>query len=238
MVEEIIKLYTKDKFTIMQIAEKMNSSYKKIRKILLKNNVEMRKGGHIIGTYHHSIETKEKIRISKLGDKNPMYGKCSEETRALLWKYRVESLSDPIKREKRFKKQSETRIKNGLSKGSKNPMSNPEVIKKWAASNYNNLQPNKKEVRLFTLIQTLSCNFVLNTTGNIIIENKIPDIIDNKNKKIVEFYGDYWHKDDTIEDQEERIALFKRNGYDCIIIWEKELKNEKSVINRLSDFIK
>jgi G:T-mismatch repair DNA endonuclease (very short patch repair protein) len=236
MIDEIIKLYLEEKLSILSIANKLELGYKKVRNILLKNNITLRKK-NTIGLHTHNDKTKEKIRLSKLGDKNPMYGKCSDSTKLHLKKCRDEYYNDPIKKEKLYKKVSQTRIKLGLSKGDKNPMSKPEVVKKWAASNYNNLKPNKKEIMLYNIIMNLSTNFELNTEGKIIIENKIPDIIDIKNKKIVELYGDYWHRDDTIEDEKERIELFKRNNYDCIIIWEKELKNEVEVMQKLSKFI-
>lgn len=236
MIEEIIKLYLNDKLSILSIASKLNLGYKKVRNILLKNNITLRKK-NTIGLHTHNEETKDKIRKSKLGDKNPMYGKCSEKTKRHLEMYRIKNLNDPLKKEETYKKVSKTRIELGLSKGDKNPMSKPENVKKWSISNYNKLKPNKKELKLFSMIQKLSNNFELNTEGKIIIENKIPDIIDINNKKIVELYGDYWHRNDTIDDQNERINLFKKNGYDCIIIWERELKNESDIIYKISKFI-
>ena len=143
MIEEIIKLYSEDK-SIMYISKNLKLSYKKVRNILLKNNIKLRKT-NTIGLHKHSIETKNKMRESKLGDKNPMFGKCSEDTKLLLARYRIEILNNIIVKNKMYKKQSQTRIKLGLSKGDKNPMSNKETVKKWAASNYNKLKPNKKE---------------------------------------------------------------------------------------------
>ena len=37
----------------------------------------------------------------------------------------------------------------------------------------------------------------------------------------------------VVEDNDLRIELFKRYGYNTIIVWEKELRNLKSLKNRL-----
>lgn len=132
MIDEIIKLYLEEKLSILSIANKLNLGYKKVRNILLKNNITLRKR-NTIGLHTHDNKTKEKIRLSKLGDKNPMYGKCSDSTKAHLKKYSDEYHSDPIKKEKLYKKVSQTRIVLGLSKGDKNPMSRPEVVKKMGS---------------------------------------------------------------------------------------------------------
>jgi len=237
MNEEIIKLYLEDNLSILYIANKFNLGYKKVRNFLLKNNVKLRKK-NTIGLHNHNEETKNKMRVSKIGYKNPMFGKCSEATKNNLKKCKDKTWNDPIKKAEIYKKASQTRIKNGLSKGDKNPMANDETVKKWAASNYNKLKPNKQELKLFQLIQRISNNFRLNTLGETIIEGKIPDIIDTKNKKVIELYGDYWHRNDTIEDELKRENLFKKNYYSCLIIWERELKNELKLLEKLSNFIK
>lgn len=71
----------------------------------------------------------------------------------------------------------------------------------------------------------------------------LPDFIDIAKKKIIEFYGDYWHcnplkynstffnkhKELTAkqiwEKDNERIQLLKNNGYDVLIIWEYEVRH-------------
>jgi hypothetical protein len=64
----------------------------------------------------------------------------------------------------------------------------------------------------------------------------IVDWINEKDKKIIEFFGDWWHgeehranrnKDFTSNEihEESRINFYKVKNYDCLIIWENELKN-------------
>lgn len=49
----------------------------------------------------------------------------------------------------------------------------------------------------------------------------------NGQKKLIELYGNYWHKN---ENPNNRIKHFKKYGFDTLVIWEKELKD----INRLN----
>ena len=37
--------------------------------------------------------------------------------------------------------------------------------------------------------------------------------------------------------QEGRLGAFKKMGYKCLIIWDDELKNEKSVISKIKEFL-
>ena len=65
------------------------------------------------------------------------------------------------------------------------------------------------------------------------ISGKSPDFWDG-NKKVIELYGDYWHNGQNPQD---RIDLFKQSGYECLIIWEHELKNDPiCVLEKIIDF--
>jgi len=70
--------------------------------------------------------------------------------------------------------------------------------------------------------------------GLILVGYKNPDYIDINNKKIIEIYGDYWHKN---EDPDKRIDYFKRFGYDCLVIWEHEIYDDlEKVVDRIKEF--
>jgi len=66
------------------------------------------------------------------------------------------------------------------------------------------------------------------------IEGKNPDFVNiNGQKKLIELFGNYWHKG---ENPRNRINHFKKYGYNAIIIWEKELKDVNKLNNRLIEF--
>ena len=70
--------------------------------------------------------------------------------------------------------------------------------------------------------------------GSIIIEGKMPDFINiNGQKKIIELFGNYWHKK---EDEMIRMEYFNKYGYDTLIIWEDEIKNLEAVKTKLIAF--
>lgn len=237
MINEIIKMYVDDKISILNIATHFGLGYKKTRNILLKNNIKLRHR-NTKNIRKHSVETRKKMSLSAMGDKNHNFGKKCPIARETLQQNRAKIFNDPVMKSNLYKKISETRKLKGLSKGKNNPMSKPDVIKKWIKSNNNRLSPNKKEIKLFEMIREIKTGYQINTHGEIvIIGNKIPDIVNLDDRKIIEMYGDFWHKDETIEQQQERINAFKQEDFDTLIIWERELKNETELINKLRIFV-
>ena len=112
----------------------------------------------------------------------------------------------------------------------------------WKTSEYvskqmkaRNVIPNKTEIWLQDFLNRLYPNewkFV--GDGQIIINGKCPDFINtNGQKKIIELYGNYWHKGENPQD---RINIFKPFGYKTLIIWEKELKNIKELESKIYEF--
>jgi len=71
-------------------------------------------------------------------------------------------------------------------------------------------------------------------TGSMPIGYKFPDFINEKEKKIIEVFGNYWHRNDTGED---RTILFKQYGYSTLIIWEREIREDLlNVLEKVSNF--
>ena len=98
------------------------------------------------------------------------------------------------------------------------------------------IHPNKSEMAILAMLDMIAPNeweFVGN--GNkLIIEGKNPDFTNiNGQKKLIEMWGTYWHKG---QDPQDRLDIFKKYGYDTLIVWESELKNPEEVLSRLMDF--
>ena len=73
--------------------------------------------------------------------------------------------------------------------------------------------------------------------------NKNPDFIDEKEKRIIELFGDYWHskkKTNRDESEEERIRIehFGKYKYTTLIVWERELKDLEKLKNKIIKFNK
>jgi very-short-patch-repair endonuclease len=229
--ELLKKLYMIDNKPIKGISLELNIGVRAVINAMIREKIPFKKSKD----YKRkplSIEVLNRLRLSKLGEKNPNYlGKSitPETTRkkrlAALGKRHTDETKGRI---------SKIRIKLGLSKGDKNPMSKHENVKRWAAANH--IKPNKKESRLFTILEKISPGmFLINVTGeHLILKSKIPDFVCIKYKKIIELYGDYWHKG---EDPTIRIDLFKTESYDTLIIWEKELSNIVALEQKINNFI-
>lgn len=62
------------------------------------------------------------------------------------------------------------------------------------------------------------------------IGGRIPDYLHLSEKKIIEIYGDCYHLG---EDPQDKIDHYKDYGYDCVVIWASELKNEDLVLSKI-----
>ena len=72
--------------------------------------------------------------------------------------------------------------------------------------------------------------------GQIVIKHKNPDFVCEKKRKILEFNGDYFHKNDFPDDV--YIKAWKDIGYDLLIIHEFELKVDiNKVLNKIANFV-
>lgn len=98
-----------------------------------------------------------------------------------------------------------------------------------------NLKPNRKELYLNKILDRNFPN-EYKYVGDLQfwLGGKNPDFMNvNGQKKLIELYGDFWHKNDNPKD---RIKHFKRYGFDTLVIWEKELKNIPKLERKLKEF--
>lgn len=98
------------------------------------------------------------------------------------------------------------------------------------------IKPNKKEKFLFKLIKINHFPYKFVGDGKFILAGKCPDFLNcNGQKKVIELFGDYWHRNDN---PQKRIRLFAKYGFKTLIIWERELKNSDNVIQKIKEFDK
>lgn len=96
--------------------------------------------------------------------------------------------------------------------------------------------PNKGEIKFLAFIQdNFGPRWRYTGNGQLMVKGKSPDFW-NGRKKVIEFYGKYWHQND---DPKDRIDFMEENGLKCEVIWDYEFKNNKMfVIEKLSNFIR
>lgn len=101
-------------------------------------------------------------------------------------------------------------------------------------------KPNTLEQELITLFAENEMPYEFAGDGKIVINGLIPDFINvNGEKKVIELFGEYWHgRQDIKWHQTElgRMMAYNSVGFDCLIIWDKELKDKVKVLQKLKAF--
>ena len=98
-------------------------------------------------------------------------------------------------------------------------------------------EPNNAEMTLFGIMYYLQLPYKYTGNGQYILMGHAPDFVHLKSRKIVEFFGERWHKP---TEEKERIELFARAYYQVLVVWQREIKptttNRKKLYRRLLDF--
>jgi len=172
-------------------------------------------------------ETKAKQREV---NNRPEVKKKRSEARKKLWK-NSDWRKRQIKLIKRTINQPEVREKK--SRARKKLWQDPEYVRKQMKAYH--VTPNKVEMELDKLLQQILSNeYKYVGSGEFILAGKCPDFVNvNGQKKLIELYGDYWHQGETGED---RKALFRKYGYQTLIVWEHELEDIVSLKSKLLEF--
>ena len=215
---EIKRQYLEEQHSIRTIAIDYGHGEKAIRGLLLRVGVVLRRRS-TKGLRQTSDTTKACLRETKIGARNPNFGKSP----SAITRQRLAEAHRGRKHTPQTKaKMSETRVRRGLSKGDRNPMAKEAAVLKWARANQ--MKPNRAELCLkHTLDKLFPGAYAVNVTGSILILGaKIPDFVCITGQtKVIELYGDYWHKG---ENPKNRIDFFASLGYSALVIWERELK--------------
>jgi len=147
------------------------------------------------------------------------------------------SFSGWTKSDESKRKQSQTRLQKfrdgTLTIWNKGIPPTEIALKNWLRSC--GLKPNKKETKLNNLLTSnLPNEYQINVRADVMtLGGKIPDFVNvNGKKKLIELYGDFWHKNN---DPEDRINYFKQFGWDTLVIWEHEL-DEPNILAKITNF--
>ena len=185
---------------------------------------------------HHSPEAKKKMSDSHKGNPGPWKGKCrSEDTKNKIREATVRQLTDPTTRERLMSSlNNPDRIKK-ISEAAKRQWKNPDVVKKMMNGFHSKTRPEK---RLDNLLQQLyPGEFVYNGKydAGISLDGLVPDFVNiNGKKQVIDVHGDYWHEG---EDVTIRASRYAKCGFSSLIIWEKELKDTKQLVMKITEFV-
>ena len=159
------------------------------------------------------------IKRSENAKQNPNYGmkrkKHTQETKNKISKNSKSGRPD---------------VKEKYKKSMQKYWNDPEFWKKVLSTN----SPNEEEKQLNQILSKILLDeyeFVGN--GKLKIGRKIPDFVNKDNNKLIELYGNYYHKSQNPQD---RINYFKPFGYDTLVIWTSELRNITQLKNKILNF--
>ena len=122
--------------------------------------------------------------------------------------------------------------KEKMSKSAKERFKDPEFCKEWGRSHH--VVPSGLEVYFLSLLDDwFSGQWKYVGDGKISIDGKIPDYKHNVANKVIELNGTYWHQG---ENENDKIEFYNNRGFDCIVIWDKDLQDLESVKNKVEQF--
>ena len=119
-----------------------------------------------------------------------------------------------------------------------------------------NKKPNNQEMYLFSIVDTLfPGKYLLNVKGeHARPAGKLPDIVNIKDKKVIELYGDYWHADpkhwklkgitwinglslkEIHKKDKNRINLIEKAGWKVLVVWNHEFKDLDELEEKIIKF--
>lgn len=105
---------------------------------------------------------------------------------------------------------------------------NPEYVEKVKR----NKLPNKRELQILSVLQSVSPDWIFVGDWKLYIDGKNPDFW-NHRFGLIEYFGDYWHKND---DPQERIDLFKKFGFDTMVLNDGDVKNKQLLREKIAEF--
>ena len=131
-----------------------------------------------------------------------------------------EALRDPVKRKK---------ISDNSKAMWRNPLCQENLRKGFST------KPNREELFLGKILDEMyPKQWKYTGDFSFMIGGKCPDFVNcNGQKKIIEYNGTYWHKNDI---PGERERLFAEFGYDTLIIWDVEIKCIDSLKSKIERF--
>lgn len=243
--------YKNEELSQKEIAKICHVGYPTIVKWMKKYRIEARRE---IKKWNHTEEAKRKIRIThkgiNAGEKNPFYNKTHSNEIKKAQSIRMKKLYQ----NKDFKIKMRTchiGEKNGMfgkhhNKETRNKIGTKNKVNtsiNWKNSNYAKKvlkalekRPTNPE-KLFDEMTPDSIRYVGNRAWWRLLPNgryKNPDFKVTGQNKVIEIFGDYWHRND---DFQELIDLYKQIGLGCLIIWESEIYNQpKSILEKVNAF--
>lgn len=210
----------------------------------------------------YSKEALRKMSEAKKGKKNPMWGEHGHRIKLVILKCTncdkpFKLLPSRAKKRVGYCSRLCANIakwKNGrlAMRGKNNPMygkSRPDFASRYGKKEeferkkFRNmgLKPTRPERHLTKLIEDNNLPFKYVGDGSLLVGTCNPDFIStDETKKVIEMFGEKFHDPSNAiwevpynRTERGRVVLFANHGFDCLVIWEPELKDERAVVNKI-----
>jgi G:T-mismatch repair DNA endonuclease (very short patch repair protein) len=213
-----------------------------------------------------SVETREKMSKSRSGERHWFYGKhVSDEQKARQKEALQEYYSSPdgvalkqklskltaqtkprLGSHTPFSPEAKVRMKAVRKKQWQNPVNRDKIVR--ASRLGSNVRPTKPETILMDLLNAVASNeWKYTGDGDVVICGRNPDFTNvNGKKSVILLHGIYWHlwrkqkknpelTKEIVEDDDKK--FYKTYGWDCLIVWDDELKDPDAVKAKIAEFV-
>jgi very-short-patch-repair endonuclease len=167
----------------------------------------------------------------------------SAEAKVAISRGTKQAWQNPEKRTKRIaiikKVTKTTEALRKISEAQKRNWANPEFKNRMVSATRKAVaqRPNKAEAKLMELLNIACPNqYKYTGDGSVVLNGLCPDFTNcNGQKKVVEMFGSYWHRGANPNDRIDKFAGF---GFQCLVIWEHEMKKESDevLVQRIREF--
>lgn len=194
-------------------------------------------------------EFRQRLRGIMKGEGNPFYARHhSQKTKTLISEKLAGRHNSPENEftTERAKKIWTTEARETQSAVMKARWQSKEYVEKLISSLIKSLakRPNKLEEKVIKILNTAFPNeWEYTGNGKVVLDKLIPDFVNSNGKKqVIEVFGEYWHTGDRIKNRIERteqgrINAYKKLGYDCFVLWEKDIEDEQKVVRLVKNFM-
>lgn len=205
---------------------------------------QQRLGNRNAKGYRHTEDAKVRMSASRMGQAHMLGHHQTDEVRTKVSKA-TKGVANPM-----YGKKHPKAVRMKMSRMGKQRWLNPiyRDRQRRVMQLAQHIRPTEPERIVFNILETIvPSDWKYTGDGEVIICGRNPDFTNvNGHKSCILLHGIYWHlwrkqKDNpelTKEQvEQEDINFYRTYGWDCLIVWEDELKDTEAVKAKIDEFV-